>query len=67
MEKMWLILINYANEHNSFGNKITASNFDTAVNIARQLGVEVAYTLGLKGTIKSLSINMDGIILKKKF
>lgn len=65
--RMWHILVNYALEHNSYRTKTTASNFETAVNIASQLDIEVKYTVSLNGTIKSLSFAIDAIILHKNF
>lgn len=65
--RMWNILVNYALEHNSYRTKTTASNFETAVNIASQLDIEVKYTVSLNGAIKSLSFAIDGMILHKTF
>lgn len=65
--KIWNILVKYALTHNSYGSKKTASDFETAVNIATQLGIEVKYDVSLNGSIKSLAAGIEDLILHKYF
>lgn len=65
--RMWYILVNYALEHNAYKTKTTLSNFETAVNIASQLDIEVKYRVSLNGAINSLTVANNGIALHKFF
>lgn len=64
---IWNILVNYALKHNKLRTSTTVNSFETAVDIARQLGIEVVYSVKLNNIIHSLSARYETIILKKNF